>query len=105
MTITLKVEPDVLISKSGELANEKATVMNQMEQAKSEINSLTGVWKSEAADTYQTRFRQVYTDIDNMLATVQEYVTNLNEAAGLYKNAEAQAKNTAEGLPAQGVFN
>jgi len=104
MDITLKVQPDVLISKAGELGNEKSSVMNLMDQAKSDINSLTGVWKSEAADEFQNRFKQVYDDIDNMLAIVSEHISDLNEVANVYSTAEKSAKSIAEGLPTDGVF-
>ena len=104
MDITLKVQPDVLISKAGELSSEKTTVMGLMDQAKTEITSLTGVWKSEASDEYQGRFKQIYSDIDNMLAIVSEYISDLNEAANIYSTAEKAAKTAAEGLPTDGVF-
>lgn len=104
MDIILKVQPDVLIAKAGELSNEKTTVVGLMDQAKSDINSLTGVWKSESSDEYQGRFKQVYDDIENMLAIVSEYVGNLNEVANVYSTAEKATKTAAEGLPTDGVF-
>lgn len=102
--ITLKVQPDVMLSKSGELSTEKSTISSLMDQAKSEITSLTGTWKSEASDEYQSRFRQIYDDIDNMLATVSEYISDLNEVANVYSTAERAAKSAAEGLPVGDVF-
>jgi WXG100 family type VII secretion target len=104
MEITLKVKPDVLVAKAGELSSEKNGVMGLMDQAKAEITSLTGTWKSEASETYQGRFRQIYKDIDNMLAIVAEYISDLNEAASIYSTAEKAATSVAEGLPTDGVF-
>ena len=104
MNITLKAKPEVLLAKSAELANEKNTVMSIMDQVKNEIHSLTGTWRSEASEEYQPRFRQVYNDIENMLAIVSEYAGDLNEVANLYTTAEKAAKSTAEGLPTDGVF-
>ncbi|UNC91122.1 WXG100 family type VII secretion target [Candidatus Contubernalis alkaliaceticus] len=104
MDITLKVQPDVLIAKAGELSTEKTTIMGLMDQTKSNINSLAGVWKSQASDEYQGRFKQIYNDIDNMLAIVSEYISDLNEIASVYSTAEKNAKSEAEGLPTDGVF-
>ena len=104
MDISLKVQPDVLIAKAGELSTEKTVVIGLMDQAKSSINSLTGVWKSESSDEYQGRFKQVYDDIENMLAIVSEYISDLNEVANVYSTAEKAAKGVAEGLPTEGVF-
>ena len=104
MDITLRVQPDVLIAKAGELSSEKTAVMGLMDQAKSSITSLTGTWKSEASDTYQGKFKQIYKDIDNMLAIIATYADSLTRAANEYKAGEAGAKTVAEGLPTSGVF-
>ena len=102
--ITLNVRPEVLVAKANELDAEKASVGAIMEDAKSKMASLTGVWRSSASDEYQTRFRQVHSDIDGMLATVTEYVRDLAESASLYTNAERAATDASQGLPTSGVF-
>lgn len=104
MDVTLTVRPEVLTAKSGELSTEKTTVMSLMEQVKTEITSLTGVWKSEASDEFQGRFKQIYDDIDNMLAIMSEHISDLNEAANVYSAAEKAAKELTAGLPTDGVF-
>jgi len=104
MDILLNVRPEVLLAKSGELITERSTITELTEQAKSEINSLTGVWKSEASDEYQGRFKQIYDDIENVLAIVSEYIVDLDDAARIYTAAESAAKAAAEGLPIDGVF-
>jgi len=103
--ITLNVRPQVLVAKANELDAEKGTVNGLMEEAKSKMASLTGVWRSSAADEYQTHFRQVHTDIEGMLATVTEYVRDLTEAASLYTTAERTATDASQGLPTSGVFS
>jgi WXG100 family type VII secretion target len=104
MDITLKVQPDVLIAKAGDLSREKTTITGLMNQAKDEITSLRDAWKSPAADEYQGRFNQIYDDIDNMFAIIAEHISDLNEAANIYTTAEKSAKTVAEGLPTDGVF-
>ena len=103
-SITLNVSPDVLTAKAGELTNEKTTVNDLLEEAKTEINSLTGVWISKAATEFQKRFKQIYGDIDNILAIISEYISNLTEAANIYSTAESAAGSVVEGLPTSGVF-
>lgn len=102
--ITLNVRPEVLVSKANELSAEKNNVSAIMEDAKAKMVSLAGVWRSSASDEYQTRFRQVHSDIDGMLATVAEYIRDLTEAASLYTNAEQAATNASQGLPTSGIF-
>ena len=102
--ITLSVRPEVLMAKASELDAEKGTVSAIMEEAKSKMASLTGVWRSSASDEYQLRFRQVHSDIDGMLATITEYVRNLMESAGLYSTMERSATDVSQGLPTSGIF-
>ena len=104
MNMQLKVKPEVLISKSNELSGEKNKVLGTMDQMKTEINSLAAAWRSEGADEYQNRFRRVYSDIDQIMQTLSVYITDLNEAANLYSNAENTVKTSNEGLPAGSVF-
>jgi len=102
--ITLTVRPEMLLATANEMNKEKTLVSALMEEAKAKIVSLTGVWQSSASDEFQLRFRQVYSDIDAMLATISEYVHGLTETAGLYSNAEQAATITSQELPTSGVF-
>ena len=104
MDITLRVDPGVLSAKADEMNTQKTTILQIMDQAKTEITSLTGTWKSAAADEYQNRFKQIYDDIDNMLAIASEHIHDIKQAAEIYTNAEAAAKAAAEGLPTDGVM-
>jgi WXG100 family type VII secretion target len=104
MDVILNVKPDVLVAKAGEITSEKGTVMGLMDEAKSNIASLAGTWKSEAADEFQRRFKELYADIDALLAILTEYISDLTEAADIYKNAETAAKSAAEGLPTAGIM-
>ena len=102
--ITLRVDPDVLSTKADEMNGQKTTIIQIMDQAKTEITSLTGTWKSEASDEFQNRFKQIYDDIDNMLAVASEHISDIKEAAQIYTQAESAAKTAADGLPIDGVM-
>jgi WXG100 family type VII secretion target len=101
--ITLRVKPEVLSAKADEMDNQKSQIIQLMDQAKQEITSLPGTWKSAAADEFQNRFKQIYDDIDNMLAVAAEHISDIKEAAQIYTAAEQAAKTAAEGLPTDGV--
>ena len=104
MDITLRVDPGVLSAKSDEMNGQKTTIIQLMDQAKTEITSLVATWKSAAADEFQNRFKQIYDDIDNMLAVASEHINDIKEAAQIYTTAESAAKAAAEGLPTDGVM-
>lgn len=103
-TITLKVSPEVLTAKAEEINGCKTEISGILEQAKTEITSLAASWKSPAADEYQLRFKQIYDDMENILAIITEYIHDLNESASIYTTAETSIKSMAEGLPTEGVF-
>ena len=104
MDINLKVQPQVLSAKAGEMSSEKNIITGLMDEAKAAMASLTNVWKSEASDEYQSRFKQAYNDLDAVLNTVDVYVKDLNNAAGIYSEAEKSAKSVTAGLPTDKVF-
>ena len=104
MDITLRVDPGVLNAKADEMNGQKTTIIQIMDQAKTEVTSLTGTWKSAASDEFQNRFRQIYDDIDNMLAITSEHISDIKEAAQIYTQAESAARSAAEGLPTDGVM-
>lgn len=103
--IILKVTPTELLAKASEMASQKQQLSSIMESCKTEIKSLQGAWKSEAAEQFQNKFNQVYNDIDNMLAIVEAYITTINETASIYERSETTAKSDSESLPTEGVFN
>ena len=101
---TFKVDTSVLNAKADEMNGEKSAIIQIMDQAKTEITSLTGTWKSAASDEFQNRFRQIYDDIDNLLAITSEHISDIKEAAQIYAQAESAATTAAEGLPTDGVM-
>ena len=104
MNIILKVQPEALSTKSNELNVEKNNILTTLEQVKTEMTSLVGTWKSPASDEFQVRFKQLYDDMENVIAIISEHVNDLNEASGIYASAESAAKSAAEALPVDGVF-
>lgn len=104
MEIVLKVQAETLLSKSSEILIEKNNIMSTMDQIKSDMTSLAASWKSPASDEYQSRFRQTYDDMDNVIAILSEYVMDLNTAAEKYKQVENTLVANAQSLPVDSVF-
>lgn len=103
--IILNVQPEQLIAKAGQLNTERQNITGEMEEAKQLIASLTSYWESAASSEYQSRFNQIYDDIDYALRIVDSYINDLNQAADIYSKAEQNASTQAEGLPTTGVFS
>ena len=104
MEMTLKVDPAVLISKANEISAQKAGIMDVMDQVKTKFTSLQGLWQSDSSTEFQSRFQQVYDDIDNVFIILTEHVNDLTEAAQIYIQTSDTIKAKVETLPVNGVF-
>ena len=99
MQAALKVDPDVVLSKSSEMKSIRNSLSSTMQQAEDKIHSLSNAWVSEAANAYQTQFNKIHKDVEEMLNIVDEYSRNLDEIAQNYKAADNRVQQAASALP------
>lgn len=89
----LKVTPEQLIY----TANDFSAKGNEIRQLTSEmmnmVTSMAGVWEGEASNVYLGKFRGLQDDMERMFRMVQEHVTDLNEMASKYMQAENENVN------------
>lgn len=85
---TLRVTPEKLISAATEFSACGNTVSSLTQQMMTMVNGLSSVWSSETAAKYNTKFSALQSDIDKMNRMIQEYVTDLNDMARNYQDAE-----------------
>lgn len=95
---TLRVTPEKLISTAAEFGSSGQTVSSLTQQMMSIVTGLSSVWQGDAATDYISRFSQLQGDIDQMNRMIQEHVTDLNEMARVFQEAEAANQETAAGL-------
>ena len=98
MTGTLRVTPEKLISTSNEFkaaANEVRTLTADMT---STVNSLSSIWQGDAANAYRNKFNGLQDDIARLISMINEHVTDLNEMANIYKQAENADLNDISSL-------
>ena len=94
----LKVTPEKLIEASGEF-NSTGKVVNSITQEMCNIiNSLKSVWQGEAASSYGSRFAMLQDDIEKINRMIQEHVSDLNEMAREYQNAENASNEQSANL-------
>ncbi len=88
MTGILKVTPEKLITTASEfnsLGNKIRSLTSQMLQI---VNSLSSTWEGDAQKAYQTRFKALDGDMAQIAMKISEHVSDLNEMANAYKQAE-----------------
>ncbi len=88
MTGTLRVTPEQLTSTAGEFqsaANEVRVLTSEMTNT---VTGLSSIWEGEAATAYKAKFNGLQDDIERLIAMINEHVTDLNEMARVYSQAE-----------------
>lgn len=94
----LRVTPEQLEAAANEFSAKGTSAGNLTSQMMQLIEGLNRVWEGEAASAYMTRFRQLDKDIQRMIRMIQEHAEDLNEMAGIYRNAETGNQELAAGL-------
>lgn len=88
MNGTIKVSPEKLISTASEFSNSGSTINGLTNQMSTIVSSLSSSWEGEASTTYISKFKQLDDDINTLNKMIQEHVSDLQQMAGIYKNAE-----------------
>ncbi len=88
MTGTLRVTPEQLISTAGEFQSASNEVRALTSEMTNTVNGLSSIWEGEAATAYTAKFNGLQDDIERLIAMINEHVTDLNEMARVYSEAE-----------------
>lgn len=98
MTGTLKVTPEKLISTSNEFKSQGTRIRSLTQQMLQIVNSLNSSWEGEAQRAYSTRFKALDGDMAQIQLKIIEHVTDLNDMAQTYKQAESANTQNISGL-------
>ena len=99
MSAELIVDPQVVLSKSGDMKSIRTQLSRIMQDVIAKFQNLRTVFDSEEAIDFQTRFNKIHTDIEEMLHIVDEYTYDLDEIATNYINTNRGIKAISEQLP------
>ncbi|MDD6729100.1 MAG: WXG100 family type VII secretion target [Eubacteriales bacterium] len=88
MTGILKVTPEQLIATANEFQSIGTTVRNLTGEMTNIVTGLSSIWEGEAATAYTAKFNGLQDDIERLHAMITEHVTDLNDMANVYSNAE-----------------
>ena len=94
----LKVTPEELQTTAGEFGQKGNSMKGLTDQMMEMVKGLSTNWQGEASNTYLQKFQGLQTDIDKINRMIQEHVTDLNEMAEQYKQAENTNMEQSQGL-------
>lgn len=84
----IKVTPSDLINVASDFGNKGSNISALTSEMVSLVTSLSSVWEGEAATTFITKFKGLEDDIQLLNRMIQEHVTDLQEMASTYSQAE-----------------
>ncbi|MBQ4301449.1 MAG: WXG100 family type VII secretion target [Lachnospiraceae bacterium] len=102
--LILKVTPEEVRAKASDIDSQKTFMTTYLSDMQGKINQLQDAWNSPSGQEYYTKFTTLAKQIEAALDDLAQHVTNLNEAASKYEEAENQQKSLVEGLSTEGVF-
>jgi WXG100 family type VII secretion target len=104
MNGTLTVEPAKLKATASSFQQTSSAIKNLTNQMTQTVNALTGtVWEGEAAQQYKSKFAGLQDEMQRIDRMIQEHVSDLQEMASSYEQAENTAAQTASSLK-QDIF-
>ncbi|MBR1691923.1 MAG: WXG100 family type VII secretion target [Lachnospiraceae bacterium] len=99
MAIVLKVKPDVLIAKSGEISKSIGTIEKELKDIGEVITKTKKYWEGDASNMHQKHYQAFKDDIPKVIKRLKEHPTDLLKMANLYNEAEKANKALAKQLP------
>ena len=100
----LKVNPEQMISAAAELSTCRTTIGNITTSMTDIVHSISpAAYTGEDAQAYIAKFDGLQGDISKIHALVEKHISDLNEMATNFKNAQASNIATFESLPIDGI--
>lgn len=99
MATQIQADPAKLRKMGESIGSIHTTLRNNCYTAKSQIDSLKGVWTGDAAATFQQSFQVLLDKCNESLLTVQGMVNALYESADAYEKNEKAVQQEASKMP------
>jgi WXG100 family type VII secretion target len=97
--VSLKVTPEILTSKSTEVANKVRTMTTHFEELKGLVDKTKGYWLGEAGDQHRQMYEDLVSDIEEILKRLGEHPVDLVTIAQKYSDVELKIQQDIAALP------
>lgn len=96
----IKVTPEELSTQAEQVRSAATEMKNCFDRLKNLVSETSYYWKGEAAEAHREGYNKNQTSIEEIIARYNEHVRDLENMAGIYREAETAAGNLADELPA-----
>lgn len=97
--IKLKVNPEKLQGKAGEITTQISNIRKAYESMKSTVNATKGYWAGDAANQFRSYIKDIDKDMQSVLKRLGEHPEDLMKMAGIYVENEKNLSEYASSLP------
>jgi len=94
----LRVTPNELITIANEFSAKGSAISALTAEMTNQVVNMSSIWEGDAATAFIAKFRGLDDDIQLMNRMIQEHVTDLQEMANTYSQAEAANLSEIESL-------
>lgn len=101
---SLTVNPDMLRTKAAIVQGKIKEMRVSFEALENTIRKTQNYWIGEAGDAHRDFFYNHREEIEEIFKRLTEDVADLNQMAGVYTEADNEAKEMAEELPADVII-
>jgi len=98
MGITLRVTPEKLEKKAGEVERYTEQLKTHFDNIQDIVSRTSGYWIGIAGDKARKEFESQKDDVETVIKRFREHPGDLLNMAGVYREAENSAKSQSEAL-------
>lgn len=99
-SIILKVTPDELKKKSGEISKEIRSIESDFNRIEQLVTGTKKYWEGEASNQHIKSYSKMKDDIKTIIKRLKEHPKDLEQMAGVYEQTEEAVKQISSALPA-----
>lgn len=99
ITGTVKVSPEEMERKSGEMNAKIQHMQTSLRNLRERVNKSTSYWQGDAANKYRSAYKSYENEINTMMKKLNEHSSDLLAMAGIYQAAESANAQLANTLP------
>ena len=96
---TIKVKTERLVEVSSSVSGQIRKTRSAFEAIEKMVQATGGYWDGKGHDAFLSAYRKKLSVINESLVRFQENVTDLQQIAGIYEEAERDAADKASTLP------
>ena len=103
--VTIRVRPEILIAKAGELKREVSGMEGDFNQIRELVNHSRNYWLGDAGEAHRHAFELDYEEIEKILRRLNEHPRDLESIALTYMGVEQEVKEVAGSLPGDVIID